>query len=191
MFIYIAAFLLIIIICILCIKVKLVVIYKNDEKSCDLYYEFFNFHIKQDVKKKLKINKEKKPEIKGIEALRFIAGNSREILKSISDIIKFEEKKIFCEKFDVELRFSTGDAADTGMLYGAVWGFVGSFFRLIENLFSFGKRPKIYITPLFGEKMFLFEYEGIYTARLYNIIFIILKIMYEFSKYKSKIKDGV
>ncbi len=86
----------------------------------------------------------------------------------------------------VSARFGTGDAAYTGMIYGAIWSVIGNAYAFLCRFFRI-EFPEVELVPEFNEKVFEIEAEGIIKIRLAHIITAILHGL----RTKRKNKKGV
>ena len=70
------------------------------------------------------------------DILKFLITNKDGIYKDLKEILRFVKKKIHINNFFFELVFGVKDAADTGILCGGIWSFIGTVFPLIESSFD-------------------------------------------------------
>lgn len=85
----------------------------------------------------------------------------------------------------IRVRYGTGDAAITGMLYGAIWAFVGNIYSLLCRFLRV-EFPTLELEPVFGSKAFEIEAEGIITTRLVHIIIAAFRSIKVYLKHKSE-----
>lgn len=95
--------------------------------------------------------------------------------------------KIAISDIRAELSFGTGNAAATGILYGAFWGMYGALYAYIRRFLTVD-RPKLKISPDFKQKSFGAEAHGIITVRPVHIIFAAIKA---YSVYKRETGKGI
>ena len=100
-------------------------------------------------------------------------GDASEVLAEILDLVKYR-----AEFYDIylRLRYGSGDAAATGILYGGIWTVIGSAYSYLCRYFSI-EFPKVELEPVFNEKVFDIEAQGIIKTRLVHIIRCVLKIL--------------
>ncbi len=87
----------------------------------------------------------------------------------------------------VRVRFGTGDAAYTGMAYGGIWSLIGSLYAYLCRFIRL-EFPEVELIPVYNEKTFEIEAEGIIKIPLVHIITAVfrgLKI-YKRSKQNKK-----
>lgn len=90
--------------------------------------------------------------------------------KSVIDaFVRSTKHKIRFSDIYVRVRYGTGDAAATGMIYGAVWSLVGTVYAFLCRSFYIGF-PDIELEPVYDKKVFSCEAEGIITVRPVHII---------------------
>ena len=98
-------------------------------------------------------------------------GNVKDILAEILNLVR---NKAEFSGIYVRIRYGTGEAAITGMIYGAIWALVGSLYSFLCRFFRI-EFPKLELDPVFGEKAFEIEAEGIITTKLVHIITAVLR----------------
>lgn len=74
------------------------------------------------------------------------------------------------EKLEVKLRYSTGEAALTGISAGAAWGLISIALSIIGSRVRFLHQPQIQIKPVFGPIQFECWFHCIFKIRLGHII---------------------
>ena len=108
--------------------------------------------------------------------------DSKDILAEIFDLVKNR-----CELSDIYIRikYGTGEAALTGMIYGAIWAFVGNVYSLLCRFFRV-EFPTIELEPVFDGKALEIEAEGIITTKLVHIINAVYRSYKLYSKHKKQ-----
>ncbi len=96
---------------------------------------------------------------KGFDEMRYI----------LHDLFEHMRDRMEFSGIYVRVKYGTGDAAITGIIYGAIWSFIGSVYGFLCRFFRI-KFPKVELEPQFGGKAFEIEAEGIITTRLVHII---------------------
>jgi len=93
----------------------------------------------------------------------------------LEDIREYINRHGIHVEIEVKLRQGTGDAAQTGLVCGALWSAAGIIVAyLSRHLKTISKRIKI--TPCFNEKVFEVEARCIFHVRLVHIIVVLIKI---------------
>ncbi len=109
--------------------------------------------------------------------------DTKGILIEVLDLLKnrAELKDLY-----IRAKYGTGDAAITGMIYGAVWAFVGSVYGLLCRFFRV-EFPRLELEPVFsGDKAFEIEAEGIIKTRLVHIITAAIRSIKIYYKHKKE-----
>ncbi len=96
---------------------------------------------------------------KGFDEIRFI----------LEDVFKLLKDKAEFSELYIRVKYGTGDAAITGMIYGAIWTFIGNLYSFLCRFFRISF-PQVELEPQFGGKAFEIEAEGIISTRLVHII---------------------
>ena len=160
---------------------KIIVQYR--EKKIKLIFKcaFLRFSVKDSAfhKKKKSEKSDKKPtkeEKDGVSRLKKMQGgfdSAKDALDEILDLVKHRAK--FSDIY-VRLRYGTGDAANTGIMYGAIWAFVGNVYAYLCRHF-YVEFPTVELEPQFDKIAFEIEVQGIITTRLVHIIKCVLKLL--------------
>jgi len=90
----------------------------------------------------------------------------KEIIETVFD---YAGHRIEFSDIYIRSMFGTGDAAGTGMLYGAIWTLVGNVYAFLHRFFNI-EFPYVELVPLYNEKAFDIEAEGIIKIRTVHII---------------------
>ena len=109
-------------------------------------------------------------------------GNVKDILGEILNLVR---NKAEFSGIYVRIRYGTGEAAITGMIYGGIWSLVGSFYSFLCRFFRI-EFPKLELEPIFGEKAFEIEAEGIITTKPVHIITAVLRSAKIYKKHKKE-----
>lgn len=108
--------------------------------------------------------------------------------KSVIDaFVRSTRHKIRVSDIYVRVRYGTGDAAATGMIYGAVWSLVGTVYAFLCRSFYIGF-PDIELEPVYDKKVFSCEAEGIITVRPVHIIIAAFRSLKIYLKNKKERK---
>ena len=111
--------------------------------------------------------------------------DARESLRGIFDGLRYKIEVIHTE---VYLDFGTGNPAQTGMAYSAVWSAVGIIYPLICRQVKMDY-PYLSVTPDFYEKRFYLEIKSIIKIRPVHIINAVLRQGWHMAvTYLKKIK---
>lgn len=79
-------------------------------------------------------------------------------------------KKVKVEKFRWKTSIGTGDAAETGLICGLIWGVKGSVAGMISNYMTLKSIPRIQVSPSFNRKIFSLSFQCIVRMRIGNLI---------------------
>ena len=109
-------------------------------------------------------------------------GNVKDILDEILNLVR---NKAEFSGIYVRVRYGTGEAAITGMIYGAIWSLIGNLYSFLCRFFRI-EFPKLELEPVFGEKAFEIEAEGIITTKPVHIITAILRSAKIYLKHKKE-----
>ncbi len=85
----------------------------------------------------------------------------------------------------VRCSFGTGDAAQTGMAYGAIWVLIGNVYAFLCRFIRM-EFPEVELAPAFNEKTFEIEAEGIIKMRTVHIILAGLRVLKLYTKHKKE-----
>lgn len=100
-------------------------------------------------------------------------GRLYDILKgkkhSIISALRYISGKIIVRDFNLRLTLGTGDAAETGILYGAAWILIGNIMALTASHINI-KEPRIAVIPVFNRVQLNIHFSCIITMRLGHII---------------------
>lgn len=96
-----------------------------------------------------------------------------EVYKSIKDkiipVLKYISRKIKISKFNFKLSMGTGDAAATGVLYGAAWIVIGNVMTLTRSYLNVNN-SRIVIVPIFSRVQLCIDFSCIISLKLGHII---------------------
>ena len=161
---------------------KIVVQYREKKIKLIFRCAFLRFSVKDSTfrKKKKSENTDEKPAVDAendgvsrIKKLQSGFDSAKDALDEILDLIKHRAK--FSDIY-VRLRYGTGDAANTGIMYGAIWAFVGNVYAYLCRHF-YVEFPTVELEPQFDKTAFEIEAQGIITTRLVHIIKCVLKLL--------------
>ena len=121
-----------------------------------------------------------------------------EFTESYSDTVKIIRNflgktrlKIHIPTIRVKLEYGTGNPANTGIIYGSIWGLVGVLYPIAAMYFHIAY-PQMDITPDFYGKRFNIEIKSIIKVRPTHIINAAVTALWAplLTYFKNKIKKG-
>lgn len=89
--------------------------------------------------------------------------------KRILSALNYMLSKTEIRNFDLKFTLGTGDAASTGILYGAVWIFIGGMMSLTRSCI-YVSRPRIVVVPIFNRAELHVDFSCIIRMRTGHII---------------------
>ncbi len=161
---------------------KIIVQYREKKIKLIFRCAFLRFSVKDSTfrKKKKPANADAKQtegsSDDGVSRLKKMQGgfdSAKDALDEILDLVKHRAK--FSDIY-VRLCYGTGDAANTGIMYGAIWAFVGNVYAYLCRHF-YVEFPTVELEPQFDKTAFEIEAQGIITTRLVHIIKCVLKLL--------------
>ena len=171
--------------------------YRNNKAKLTFRCAFIKFSVSDSTfRKKDKKQKPQKVEDKPQDAeaeplsrldkLKNDIGGAKVILAEIFELVKNRAR--FLDIY-LRLRYGTGDAANTGILYGGIWSLVGNIYAFLCRYF-YVEFPTVELEPVFTEKAFEIEAQGIITTRLVHIIIAAFRSLKLYMKH-NKTKGAV
>lgn len=85
----------------------------------------------------------------------------------------------------IRCSFGTGDAAQTGMAYGAIWTLIGNVYAFLCRFIRI-EFPQVELAPVYNDKTFEIEAEGIIKMRTVHIILAGLRVLKLYTKHKKE-----
>lgn len=128
--------------------------------------------------------KEKKPDKFNLESLGKYTAVLKNLFTDINKMFGHFKKKVKANEFKVDVTFGMEDAAETGIATGIIWAFIGSVYPVVDTIIDV-KDPVINVNPKFNCEYFKFEYKGIYKIRIYKVLYLAVKGLNLFKKYKK------
>ena len=104
-----------------------------------------------------------------IERIKSVKKGYEEIKDVIDEVVRFSHDHVEIRDIYIRVKYGTGDAAITGIIYGAIWSFVGNVYSTLCRFWKV-QFPRLELEPIFGGKAFEIEAEGIIKTRLVHII---------------------
>ncbi len=93
----------------------------------------------------------------------------KNIKNAITPVLKYMAKKTRIDNFELKLSMGTGDAAETGILYGVAWILIGNIMTFTRSYLNIGN-PRIAIVPIFSRVQLCVEFHCIISLKLGHII---------------------
>lgn len=128
-----------------------------------------------------------------IEDYKEIIGQIKEVLKVFFEGMRY---KIEIPLIRIKLDFGTDNPAHTGMLFGGIWGAVGTAYPVARRYIDVAY-PVMEVTPDFNGTRFDLEFKSIIKVRPAHIINALLKrevwtaVTYFYKKFiKGSVKNG-
>lgn len=175
---------------------------KDNTKKMYLHLRLFNIislKIPLLLKNKTKMKKEKdeassdnkkklgiKDYINLAKSIKEAYNENREEIKDIANDFK---KEVTFKEVTFEVLFSTGNAASTGIMTGAVWTTTSFLAKLADEIFGIGS-INLNVIPTFNEKCFNIYLKSILRLKVVNIIFILSKILKIINIFKNIISTN-
>lgn len=152
------------------------------------------FSDKKDNDKVDKANKKADvPEDKAVDGFfakveRF-KGQYHEVKEIIEAVLDYAGSRAEVTDIFVRCSFGTGDAAQTGMAYGAIWTLIGNVYAFLCRFVRI-EFPQVELAPAYNEKKFEIEAEGIIKMRTVHIILAGLRVLSLYTKHKKDKGDN-
>jgi len=121
----------------------------TDRKRSRLFAQFTKLFSLDEGGKLLEIIRKKKHRL--LAALKYLAG------------------KTAVRKFSLRFALGTGDAAETGILYGVAWIIIGNIMAITGSYLNI-KEPRITVVPVFNQVQLSADFNCIISIRLGHII---------------------
>ncbi len=109
----------------------------------------------------------------------------QEVKEVVNAVFDYAGSRAEVSDIFIRCSFGTGDAAQTGIAYGAIW-------TLISNIYAYLCRyikiefPHVELAPAYNEKTFEIEAEGIIKMRTAHIILAGLRVLRLYTKHKKE-----
>lgn len=188
-FLIIAILILALFIFLLYSPLKITVEYRNQKLSIEFRCRFLKWRTKDSRLKKKKTDEPASKDkgnmpgvLERLTTFRKSYDGVKDIVDEVLDLVK--NRAQFSGIF-VRVRYGTGEAAITGMIYGAIWALVGNVYSFLCRFFRI-EFPVVELEPVFGGKAFEIEAEGIITTKLVHIITAGFRSLRLYSKNKKE-----
>ena len=207
--IYILIFIVVLLILILFSEVRVRVLFKKDDQddmleiNLRLFYQLIRINKKipmiklesaeEGIKYQSETNaqatdasaektSEKKNRITGHKLLEW-RKQLKQILNQVRDLypeLKKFLKHVQIDKYQWESIIGTGDAVNTAVLTGVIWGLKGSLLGLITAYVKLAPKPFIKVIPEYSKEIFQSRFECILRFRVGYLIFTGIRILFKF-----------
>lgn len=91
------------------------------------------------------------------------------------------KRKIHITSFDLSVTFGLGDAAETGVVTGALWGGIYGVFGFVDSLFTVHSH-EFKVVPVFEDECLEVEFYAAAKTRVINIIALALAVWTNYLK---------
>lgn len=98
-----------------------------------------------------------------------------EVKELVDTILRYTGSRVEISDIFIRTRFGCGDAAATGMAYGAIWVLIGNLYAFLCRFVN-TRFPQVELIPDYNGRVFEIEGEGIIKIRPVHIIGCVLKI---------------
>lgn len=168
--------------------------YRNGKLNLKIKCAFIKLRLKDILKKKKQNVKkarhdgtksETEAEAVGLKKIKKLHTSFNEVKKPLDEALKFIRGRVKFENIYVRIRYGTGNAAATGLIYGAVWALTGSIYAFLCRYFCI-EFPRIEQEPIFNGKAFEAEIEGIIVTKPVHIINAAVRILRVYLKYNKE-----
>ncbi len=117
-----------------------------------------------------------------IEKLKAQYQEVKEVVNAVFDYAG--QRAEFTDIF-IRCSFGTGEAAQTGMAYGAIWILIGNIYTYLCRYIRI-EFPQVELAPSYNKKTFEIEGEGIIKMRTVHIILAGIRVLRLYTKYKKE-----
>ncbi|WP_169713534.1 DUF2953 domain-containing protein [Paludifilum halophilum] len=111
----------------------------------------------------------------------------RENIVYLTGVIRRFLSRIVCERFTWYTEIGTGDAAETGVVTGLVWGIKSSFIGVAGSHIRWDRSPDIDVEPRFNEKLLHTDLDCIIRFRIGYAILAVIRL---FTRMRRKGSEG-
>ncbi|OEF97248.1 hypothetical protein BHF71_03685 [Vulcanibacillus modesticaldus] len=209
---YILIFILLLIILLIFSEVKIHILYKKDQNNdfmeVNLWFLYRLIHIKKKIslidadakdrgikyKSSTNVNSVPKPETKKerITVEKIIDWNKKfkHLLKRVHNLKKEVNaflKHVKIDLFIWESKIGTGDAMETGIVTGVVWGLKGYILGLVSKYTVVKSLPFLDVKPIFTNKIYHSRFECILRFRIGYLIVTGIRLIFKFYKGGRKV----
>lgn len=91
-------------------------------------------------------------------------------IKLYRRVVRRLVNSLTCERLQWKTTYGSDDAANTGIITGALWTVKGMLVTVLRRRFSFTAPPEIAVIPVFGQSRFDVDFQCIFSLRLGKII---------------------
>ena len=108
--------------------------------------------------------------------------------QELKNILSYVRKHLSCKEIDFRIAHGTGDAAQTGIVTGAVWTSGTMLLKLIDTLIGI-RKIHMDVFPDFNRKRFEVSVKAIFVMRPIHFLFIYKRIYSAIKFLKTKISN--
>ncbi len=131
----------------------------------------------------------KKPDEKSVDGffakVEKLKAQYQEVQEIVNAIFDYTGSRAEVTDIFIRCTFGTGDAAQTGMAYGAIWTLIGNVYAFLCRYVRI-EFPQVELAPVYNQKTFEIEAEGIIKIRTVHIILAGLKVLRLYTKHKKE-----
>lgn len=113
----------------------------------------------------------------------------QEVKEIINAVFDYAGSRAEVTDIFIHCSFGTGDAAHTGMAYGAIWTLIGNVYAYLCRYIKI-EFPQVELSPVYNEKTFEINAEGIIKMRTVHIILAGLRVLRLYTKHKKEKGDN-
>lgn len=164
---------------VLFIPIRIPIRVKKDEEKLD-----------QEAKKEEKTLLSGLSPEKFLSLARAVKSAYKKTRSELRDVYVYLKKHITFKQVLLHIRFGMDDAAQTGIMTGAVWTGGTCLLSVINNTFGI-RHVDMNVTPVFTEQCFDIRSKSILTAQFVYIISIVVKVLLIVNTYVNEIEKGI
>ncbi len=121
---------------------------------------------------------------KKIEELKSKYNKSKEMIEVFAECMKY---KISFSEIHIYVQYGTGNAATTGMAYGAIWTLIGNVYSYLCRHFSITFPDVVLDADFNGKPVFKADIEGIIKLKFVHIIIATIRSLKIYKKHKKEV----
>jgi hypothetical protein len=121
----------------------------------------------------------------------------KEIYRQFKDQIDIIQKyfrlflqKVTCSHFEWSTSFGTGDAAESGVLTGVIWGVKSTLVGMISGMLRWKQPPRLSVVPYFNQRLLQTYFHSIISFRVGHAIVILFQILREVRQRRERLWQG-
>lgn len=97
-------------------------------------------------------------------------------------------RRIHCTQFNWRTSVGIGDAPETALLVGSIWGIKSMILRFLFRFIQLDTQPQLQVMPAFNQKLFVIEGACILQIRLVYLVSAGLRLLLRILKVKGGLK---